>query len=270
MRMKRRAAAQAAVIAAFLTLCLTPGLESRAATSDTKSEWQFEITPYLFGASLDGTVGIRGVNADVKVPLSELLQSLDSTFMATVEARKDDWIILFDGMYFRFEGEGARSWQGPLGIGSATGTLEATVTQQFYHPSLGYRVVDGPITVDGFGGVRYTQADTELVLTATTGPLLPDGTLSMRARKSWWDPVVGIRTTLPLAQNWSLLGYFDVGGFGVGSDITYQAIAGVTWQFGRHFSAKTGYRYLYQDFEEDGFVWDMSLQGFFVGLGIRF
>jgi opacity protein-like surface antigen len=56
----------------------------------------------------------------------------------------------------------------------------------------------------------------------------------------------------------------------VGSDLTYQAIAGANWQFAKNFSAKAGYRYLHQDFEVDGFVWDMALHGVYLGLGIRF
>jgi opacity protein-like surface antigen len=64
--------------------------------------------------------------------------------------------------------------------------------------------------------------------------------------------------------------YGDVGGFGVGSDSTYQAIGGVVWQFSQRFSASAGYRYLYQDFEDDGFVWDMAMHGPFLGLGVKF
>ncbi|MCK7577560.1 MAG: hypothetical protein MZV65_18315 [Chromatiales bacterium] len=42
------------------------------------------------------------------------------------------------------------------------------------------------------------------------------------------DPVIGIRVIAPFAEHWSFVGYADIGGFGMGSDITYQVIAGVT------------------------------------------
>jgi opacity protein-like surface antigen len=64
--------------------------------------------------------------------------------------------------------------------------------------------------------------------------------------------------------------YADIGGFGAGSDITYQALAGVSWQYSETFAANAGYRYFYQDYENDGFVWDMAAHGFYAGLGIRF
>ena len=73
---------------------------------------------------------------------------------------------------------------------------------------------------------------------------------------------------LPIAQKWDLTGYADVGGGG--SDLTYQVMLGVNWQFSRVFSAKLGYRYLYQDYRTDDFVWDIATSGGFVGLGIRF
>jgi len=82
--------------------------------------------------------------------------------------------------------------------------------------------------------------------------------------------VIGIRFIAPFAEHWSFVGYADIGGFGVGSDVTYQVIAGVNWQFSRTFAAKAGYRYFYQDYENNGFVWDMTSDGFYAGLGIGF
>jgi hypothetical protein len=240
------------------------------AAGDGKQPWQFEFVPYLFAAGVNGTTGVLGVTADIDVPVEKLVNQLDSAFMGTFEARRENWLFALDAFYVRLEGQLSGSWRGPLGIGSATGNLETTVKQQIYQPSVGYRVVDDRTTLDIVGAARYTQIDNELNLVVTTGGLLPGGTRSISASKSWWDPVVGARVTVPFAENWSMVGYVDVGGFGVGSDLTYQAIAGANWQFAKDFSAKAGYRYLHQDFEEDGFVWDMALQGFYFGLGIRF
>jgi hypothetical protein len=75
---------------------------------------------------------------------------------------------------------------------------------------------------------------------------------------------------VPLAERWSFVGYADVGGFGVGSDVTYQTIVGVNWQLSKTFATKFGYRYMYQDYAKDNFVWDMAAHGFYLGLGIGF
>jgi opacity protein-like surface antigen len=173
-------------------------------------------------------------------------------------------------VYFKLKGEGADSWQGPLG-NISTGSLEATVTEQLYQLTAGYRVLDERTKVDVLGAARYTQLDTALSLAVTTGsPLLPDGSRSVNARESWWDPVIGVRVLVPIAEAWTLVGYADIGGFGVGSDLTYQLLAGVNWQFAKSATAKAGYRYIYQDYKNNGFVWDMTASGFYLGAGFRF
>ena len=249
---------------------LAMSASSACAAEAGEPSWQFEFTPYLFAAGLNGTTGVRGVTADVEVPVEKLVQQLDSAFMVNFEARRERWLFALDAFYVRLEGQSSRSWHGPLGIGSATGDLEVKAKQQIYQPSVGYRVFDDGTTVDLIGAARYTRIDSSFNLVVTTGGLLPGGTLGMSASESWWDPVVGARVITPFAQDWSVFAYADVGGFGVGSDLSYQAVAGADWQFAKNVSAKAGYRYLHQDFENDGFVWDMALQGFYFGLGFRF
>lgn len=240
------------------------------AASPTPDAWQFEVTPYLFGSALSGTTGVSAVSADVDMSFGDIVEDLDSGFMALFEARKGLWGFGFDGVYFRLKDEKTRSWQGPGGIGTATGELEASMTQQIYQLAVSYRLLNTSTKLDVIGAARYTQLDTDLNLVVTTGPLLPGGTRSLSASESWWDPVIGIRVIVPFAEHWSFVGYADIGGFGAGSDLTYQAIAGVNWQLSETFTAKAGYRYFYQDYENNGFVWDMTAQGMYAGLGIAF
>jgi opacity protein-like surface antigen len=240
------------------------------AASPAPDKWQFEFTPYLFGAALSGTTGISRVTADVDVSFGDILENLDSGFMAMFEARKGPWGFGFDGVYFRLKDDKSKSWQGPGGIGTADGALEATMTEQIYQLAVSYRTLNTHSKLDLIGAARYTQLDTDLNLDVTAPPVLPGGTRSLSAGESWWDPVIGIRVITPFAERWSFVGYADVGGFGTGSDITYQTIAGVNWQFSRTFAAKVGYRYFYQDYENDGFVWDMAAHGLYLGLGIGF
>lgn len=232
--------------------------------------WQFEITPYVFGAGLRGTTGVGQVKADIDSSFGDILKHFDSGLMAAAEARKGPWVLAFDGVYFRLKDQGTRSWEGPAGIGSATGGLEATVSQLVYQLALGYRVLDGATKLDVIGAGRYTRLDTDLNLVTTTGPVLPGGNRSLSGSADWWDPVVGVRVLLPFAEHWTFMGYADIGGFGVGSKITYQLIAGVNWQFARSFAAKAGYRYMYQDYDKNNFLWDMAAHGAYVGLGIGF
>ncbi len=45
----------------------------------------------------------------------------------------------------------------------------------------------------------------------------------------------------------SLTGYGDIGGFGVGSDFTWQAIAALDWRVSEKSSASVGYRWIQID-----------------------
>lgn len=266
----QRSRVAAIVFGAIFTLVVqTPAAAQTAVRSDTDA-WQFEVTPYLFGAGLNGTTGIGPVTSNVDVSFKDLLENLDSGFMALFEARKGQWMFGVEGVYFKLKDEGVKSWQGPLG-NTSTGSLEATVTEQLYQLSAGYRVLDDRTKVDVFGAARYTQLDTKLNLVVTTGPdLLPDGSRGVKASESWWDPVIGVRVMVPLAEAWTFVGYADIGGFGVGSDLTYQLLAGVNWQFAKSWIAKAGYRYLYQDYQHNSFVWDMTSSGVYLGAGFRF
>jgi opacity protein-like surface antigen len=245
-----------------------PAAWAQGAAQDS---WQLEVTPYLWASGMDGTVGVQGVEADLDAKFEDILEQLDSAFLATLELRRGRWGLLLDGIYFKLEGEGAQSWQGPGGIGSATGELEVTSTLNVYQFAAAYRVRED-VAIDLIAGARYTQLETELDLTVTTGGLLPGGARRVSGDKDWWDPILGIRLQIPFGERWTGVLYGDYGGFGVGSDATYQAIAGVNWQFSEHFSLKAGYRYVYQDYEDDddGFKWDVASHGPYLGVGMRF
>jgi hypothetical protein len=75
---------------------------------------------------------------------------------------------------------------------------------------------------------------------------------------------------LPFAKHWSSVLYADLGGFSVGSDLTSQGLVGINWDITDHFIAKVGYRYIYADYSDDGFIWEMAAHGPYAGVGIRF
>jgi len=118
-------------------------------------------------ASLNGDTGIGGVTTDVDMSFSDIWDKLNAGFLAAFEARKGPWIFFFDGMYFRLKGEETKSWQGPLGFVSITGEMEATMTQQLYQLSAGYRLIDERTKLDIVGAMRYTHLDVDLIIERT-------------------------------------------------------------------------------------------------------
>ena len=64
----------------------------------TQSEpWQFTIAVPGLMPSIDGTIGVRGVNANIDIGLDQILQHLDMLFAMRAEARKGPF-----GMYAEF------------------------------------------------------------------------------------------------------------------------------------------------------------------------
>lgn len=240
-----------------------------SAAADTDA-WQYEVTPYFLAAGLDGEVGIRGVTSDIDVPFSDVWDSLDAGFMGVFAARNGPWSFGLEAVYFKLEDEGAKTVTGPFGQVSVAGALDVSTAMSIYQGSVGYRLLDTSSTLDLVGALRYSKLEVDADVKIATVPavVFPGGSTSTDGSESWTDAVVGLLALVPVAKNWNLLGYADVGAGG--SDLTYQFIAGANWAFSDRFTAKAGYRYMYWDYENDGVVWDMTASGPYLGLGIRF
>ena len=76
------------------------GAEGSAPPTITQSEpWQFTIAAPGWLASMNGTIGVRGVNADIDVPVDEVLQHLDMIFAMRAEAQKGPFGIFGEFIY---------------------------------------------------------------------------------------------------------------------------------------------------------------------------
>jgi hypothetical protein len=80
------------------TLELQPK-ESAPPTITQPEPWQFTIAVPGWLASMNGTIGVRGVNADIDVPVTEVLQHLDMIFSARAAAQKGPFGISGEVFY---------------------------------------------------------------------------------------------------------------------------------------------------------------------------
>lgn len=255
---------------ASLALACTTLLFSQYGAAVESDAWQYEVTPYVLAAGLEGDAGVRGVTSDIDMSISDVLDDLEAGFMGLFTARKGPWSYGLEGVYFKLSDQAAKTVTGPFGHVTVNGALSLTTKMYVYQGTLGYRVLDGTTAVDLLAAARYTKLDldADVVITTSPGIVFPGGARSAGGSESWTDGVIGVRAEHALNDEWSLLGYADVGAGG--SDFTYQFILGANWEFARDYIAKVGYRQLYWDYEEDGTVWDMTASGPYLGLGIRF
>ncbi len=86
----------------------------------------------------------------------------------------------------------------------------------------------------------------------------------------WWDPYFGFRGRYELNDKFYVFAKADIGGFGIGADITWTAEAALGWKVSERIFSEIGFRALGVDYEKDGLTYDMITFGPQVNLGIEF
>jgi opacity protein-like surface antigen len=266
-RLHRPARARTGLVAAAAAIAAAAHAQSGAMPADP---WQYEITPYLWAAGMKGDVRLGTLpTTHVDVGFSEIWENLDVGAMAAFEARKGHLGWLADVVYMKVS-TGTTSSRTLPGPGGATLTVESSLNmkQTMFAVGPAYRVSDGPTAVDALGGLRYVNIDAGARI---DGSLYGQGGVVARSGdKSWIDPYVGVRVQHPFAERWTAMAYLDVGGFGVGSKFAWQAIVGASYDFSKTVSGRFGYRQMEVDYDQDGFLYDMTNSGAYFGVGLRF
>ena len=88
--------------------------------------------------------------------------------------------------------------------------------------------------------------------------------------EDWWDPYVGLRARYNFTPAIYIIGRGDIGGFGIGSDLMWQAEGALGIQLTRSIYAELGYRALSFDYHNNGFLYDVITHGAQVTMGVEF
>lgn len=100
---------------------------------------------------------------------------------------------------------------------------------------------------------------------------LEDQLPTSASKEVWWvDPLIGLRGQVNLTRWLFLAAQADVGGFGAGSQITWNVLASVGVNFTRNIYGEIGYRYMYVDYDKEGFLYTMNTFGLYSSLGVKF
>jgi len=94
------------------------------------------------------------------------------------------------------------------------------------------------------------------------------------ASKTWYDPIIVIRTQGAIKDKWLLQFRGDAGGFGVGSDFSWQIQANAGYRFSKLFQTTIGYRYIGIDYDKgegaERFLYNIDTYGWVVHFGFNF
>jgi hypothetical protein len=138
------------------TMDLEP--KENAPPTITQSEpWQFTIAVPGWLASMNGTIGVRGVNADIDVPVTEVLQHLDMIFAARAEAQKGPFGIFGEVFYIGLS-DGAQ-------INGLINNIHEQVDLTLFDGGLSWRLFNQPRwSLDFAAGTHYTNVYEQLEL----------------------------------------------------------------------------------------------------------
>jgi hypothetical protein len=138
------------------TLELQPK-ESAPPTITESEPWQFTIAVPGWLASMNGTIGVRGVNADIDVPVTEVLQHLDMIFAARAEAQKGPFGIFGEVFYIGLSDHAQ--------INRLINNIDAEVNLTLVDGALSWRLINQPRwSLDFAAGTHYTNVYERLTL----------------------------------------------------------------------------------------------------------
>lgn len=216
--------------------------------------WEFTVAPYLWLSGIEGATAVSPLPAaSVDADFSDIWDNLDFAGFLAFEANKGKFRAFADFQYIKLGLDADVDGLGQFNLGIEQVRIEL---------GMGYEVYSNHSTdLIAYGAVMYNYIDTSL-----SGP----GGASESSSEGWVDPAIGLKLTHSFTDKWSMSLTGEYGGFGVSSDSTWQALAGIGYNINDKWALIGGYRHQSIDYSKDGFVYDMETSGPFLGAKYSF
>jgi len=246
-----------------LTFTLAALANGAGAQSGPPQGWTFSITPYAWLPALQGNVRTplpRVGDRSFEVGSGTVISDLDALpVMIAGEARYGRFSVVGDFFYAALQQDlNTRDllWQGGhTRVTSTVGTLLSMV-----------RVLEEPRqSIDVGAGARIWNFSTKVSL----NPGLEPGVIR-KSSASWSDPLVAARYHAMLSPRFGVTIYADIGGFDVGSRLTWQAIGSLDYDLTHWATLRAGWRYLSVDKKIGSLGLDLGFNGPFFAATFRF
>lgn len=245
--------------------------------------------PYLWAASLKGSITVKGVEQRQDVSFADILHTMKYGFIGQAELQRGRFLLLADTVLLKTSEDVSVdvSKAGKFGLHNVTGQLDATadVLNYIQELMLGYRVYERPVAYAGdmprmlsfdvLGGARFYYIDSDVTAKAKVTIPGPNGGVTkqkegrLSGSENWIDPVVGARVTYDATDRMSLSLRGDVGGFGLGSDLTWGVTALSSYRIAERWHMYAGYRVLDINYSNGDRGMDAQMAGPILGLQYR-
>ncbi|KAB2685322.1 MULTISPECIES: hypothetical protein [Brucella/Ochrobactrum group] len=234
-----------------------------------QQRWRVVVSPYLWGASLNGSAGLLGRSTDVHMPFSEIFDNLDMGLMGNVDISNGTFGFFIDGQYVKTSQE-ENLRDNELSLDITTTSLSGGAYYRIYEQQLEGTTLFGNqrvFAIEPTIGVRWTKLEAGLEV----------GRFSGSRKVEWTDPFVGTRVFYDINDRWNIFAEADIGGFGAGTKLSAngQIYLGYrTLVFDVPTTFRVGYRALYQDYKDNDtvskFKYDVTQHGPVVGFSVSF
>jgi hypothetical protein len=233
----------------------TPSIVDASTASD--SNWHLVVAPYLWFPGVHGSLGgPNGREVGFKASPGDLLSHFRFGLMGAVDPSYKRIVMPLDIMWIRLGGD--RGFPN-----TPNQTVANYKAQEFLlTQKVGYRVIDQEkIKIDALAGFRYWHFHQSVKFTTNS--------LNFSGSQNWVDPLVGGRITGILTPKFEVMIGGDVGGWGTGSQIDYQAFGLLGYRIKPALALQAGYRYLYFDYRRSaGSFIDIATSGVIFGVSI--
>jgi hypothetical protein len=234
-----------------------------AQSSIPEKKWNFLTDVYLMFPYMNGETGIgESLIVPVDANPGDIFSKLQMGAMLYLEAKTDQWAITSDLVYMNLNQD--------VTPGTVLNSGDVTAKQLIWEAAGLYRITS--FLEAGVGG-RLNYLDIGIDVRRN---VIPSGTEEVTGQqsKTWYDPILIARFTADIKDEWLFQFRGDIGGFGIGSDLTWQLHAIAGYRFTKVFQMTLGYRILSTDYkageEPKEFLFDVNEFGPEIRFGFNF
>jgi hypothetical protein len=269
-----------------------------AATPTGATPWRFQATSYGWLMGLSGNVAARGQSIDTNATFLDLLQKSNTLvgLMGYFEAGNGPFSVYTDLVYTKLNFSASHlGYRNPLPALKISTSSFAAMTYELFVAEVGgtYQMmswVHGPDSrteLDALVALRYWNNRIEASFDSTANVAFDrrfrfERSFGLAVADSgvveWVDPVIGVRLKHQFTPRHEVMVRGDIGGFGVGSQFSWQGVAvyGYNWHLdgGQKITGLLGFRALAVNYTRGGgnefSQINELLYGPIIGLSFRF
>ena len=224
----------------------------------SQDDWAFEISPYIWAASVDADMGLPWNGPGLSPSTQELDTKITGAFMIEGKAKYRSFGVFGDFNWLRLDTETVRTGLLYSGADLKTDYIYATAGFSYTLP------LDGCFQMDLLAGACLWNIDSEFTLR----PGLLAGYDSSRSETTVF-PLLGVDMRYELSPKWQLQGKATVSG-DADDNSQWDLYAGVGYRFTDWCVGTLGYRYLSEDFDKGDLNANLDAHGVQLGVTFRF